>query len=77
MYKGEKIGERLNSWIRHSGYRKQHVAEKAGFSYVILSYYINNKREAKEEHLNAVAKVLGIDLNTLLTVDPTTLAKAN
>jgi transcriptional regulator with XRE-family HTH domain len=57
-----KIGEQL----KHSGQKQKWLAEKLGMSPVMISLYVQNKRQPKLSTIISISRILNVEVNSLI-----------
>jgi transcriptional regulator with XRE-family HTH domain len=57
-----KIGELL----KNKGLKQKWLADQLGMTSVMISLYVQNKRQPKLETLINISKILNVDLNQLI-----------
>lgn len=60
-----KIGELL----KYKGLKQKWLADQLGMTSVMISLYVQNKRQPKLETLISISKILNVDVNQLINSD--------
>lgn len=63
----QKTIDNIRRLIRSKGLKQTFVAEQAGFTDQQLTDILNNRRLLRVEHLEPLARVLGVTIETLIS----------
>ena len=63
------FAENLKKYRKLSGFRQDDIAKIIGLDRSAYAYYESGKTEPSIENLKKIAKMLGVDMNTLLGFD--------
>lgn len=63
----QKTIDNIRRLIRAKGLKQTFVAEQAGFTDQQLTDILNNRRLLRVEHLEPLARVLGVTIETLIS----------
>ncbi len=63
----QKTIDNIRRLIRTKGLKQTFVAEQAGFTDQQLTDILNNRRLLRVEHLEPLARVLGVTIETLIS----------
>lgn len=63
------FAENLKKYRKLSGFRQDDIAKVIGLDRSAYAYYENGKTEPSIDNLKKIAKMLGVDMNTLLSFD--------